>query len=91
VEAIATGVPPVTTRSAGAAEVIANEENGFVLPDPLDVNLLAATLDRLAADPELRHRIGQAAKKRAQTLTWDEHCRKVEAAMRDIAERRAHS
>ena len=90
VEAMATGVPPVTTRSAGAAEVIANEENGFVLPDPLDVNLLAATLDRLAADPELRHRIGQAAKKRAQTLTWDEHCRKVEAAMRDIAERRAH-
>jgi UDP-glucose:(heptosyl)LPS alpha-1,3-glucosyltransferase len=88
VEAMASGVPPVTTRGAGAADVIANEESGFVLPEPLDVDLLAATLDRLAANPELRHRIGQAAKKRAQSLTWDEHGRKVEAAMRSIAERR---
>jgi glycosyltransferase involved in cell wall biosynthesis len=88
VEAMATAVPPVTTSGAGAADVIANGENGFVLPEPLDVDLLAATLDRLAADPELRHRMGQAARKRAQSLTWDEHGRKVEAAMRRIAERR---
>jgi glycosyltransferase involved in cell wall biosynthesis len=88
VEAMATAVPPVTTRGAGAADVIANEESGFVLAEPLDVDLLAATLDRLAADPGLRDRIGQAARKRAQSLTWDEHGRKVEAAMRSIAERR---
>jgi UDP-glucose:(heptosyl)LPS alpha-1,3-glucosyltransferase len=88
VEAMATAVPPVTTRGAGAADVIANEENGFVLPEPLDVDLLAATLDRLASDPELRQRIGQAAKKRARSLTWDEHGSRVEAAMRSIAESR---
>jgi len=87
VEAMATAVPPVTTRGAGAADVIANEESGFVLPEPLDVDLLAATLDRLAANPELRHRIGQAANKRAQSLTWDEHGRKVEVAMQSIAGR----
>jgi glycosyltransferase involved in cell wall biosynthesis len=88
VEAMATAVPPVTTTGAGAADVIANEENGFVLPEPLDVDLLAATLDRIAADPELRHRIGQAAERRAHGLTWDQHGRQVEAAMRDIAESR---
>jgi UDP-glucose:(heptosyl)LPS alpha-1,3-glucosyltransferase len=87
-EAMATGVPPITTTGAGAADVIANEQDGFVLSEPLDVDLLAATLDRLAADPDLRHRIGQAAEKRARGLTWDEHGRQVEAAMRDIAETR---
>jgi UDP-glucose:(heptosyl)LPS alpha-1,3-glucosyltransferase len=91
-EAMAAAVPPVTTTGAGAADVIANEQNGFVLPEPLDVDLLAATLDRLAADPELRHRIGQAAQRRAEGLTWDQHGRQVEAAMRDIAEsRRRHT
>jgi UDP-glucose:(heptosyl)LPS alpha-1,3-glucosyltransferase len=87
-EAMASGIPPVTTTGAGAAEVIANEESGFVLQEPLDVDLLAATLDRLARDPDLRHRIGRAAEKRARSLTWDEHGRQVEAAMWDIAERR---
>jgi glycosyltransferase involved in cell wall biosynthesis len=87
-EAMATAVPPITTTGAGAADVIANGENGFVLPEPLDINLLATTLDRLAAEPELRNRIGKAAEKRAQSLSWDEHCRQVEAAMRTIAETR---
>jgi glycosyltransferase involved in cell wall biosynthesis len=87
-EAMATAIPPVTTTGAGAADVIANEENGFVLPEPLDVDLLAATLDRISADPALRHRVGRAAEQRARGLTWDEHGRQVEAAMRDIAETR---
>jgi UDP-glucose:(heptosyl)LPS alpha-1,3-glucosyltransferase len=88
VEAMATAVPPVTTRGAGAADVIVNDESGFVLPEPLDVDLLAATLDRLAAEPDVRQRIGQAAKRRAQSLTWEEHGRRVESAMRSVAEGR---
>jgi glycosyltransferase involved in cell wall biosynthesis len=87
-EAMAAGVPPITTTGAGAADVITNGENGFVLPEPLDADLLAGTLDRLAADPELRHRMGRAAQKRARSLTWDEHGMQVESAMRDIAESR---
>jgi glycosyltransferase involved in cell wall biosynthesis len=91
-EAMATAIPPVTTTGAGAADVIANEQNGFVLPEPLDADLLAATLDRLAADPELRHRIGQAAEQRARGLSWDQHGKQVEAAMREIADsRRRHT
>jgi UDP-glucose:(heptosyl)LPS alpha-1,3-glucosyltransferase len=87
-EAMATAVPPITTTGAGAADVITNERSGFVLPEPLDTGLLAMTLDRLAADSELRNRIGKAAQKRARSLTWDEHGRQVEAAMRTIAEAR---
>lgn len=88
VEAMATALPAVTTTGAGAADVIANGQNGFVLPELLDINLLAATLDRLAADPELRRRIGRQAQERARTLTSDHFGRQTEAAMEDIAERR---
>jgi glycosyltransferase involved in cell wall biosynthesis len=86
VEAMATGLPAVTTTGAGAADVIENGKNGFVLPEPLDVDLLAATLDRLAAHSDLRQRIGQAAKERTRNLTWDHHGQEVEAAMFDSAQ-----
>jgi glycosyltransferase involved in cell wall biosynthesis len=88
VEAMATAIPAITTTGAGSADVITDGENGFVLGEPLDVDLLARTLDRLVADPELRSRIGRAAEKRARTLTWDEHGRRVESAMRQVAETR---
>jgi glycosyltransferase involved in cell wall biosynthesis len=84
-EAMATAVPPVTTTGAGAADVITHGESGFVLSEPVDVDLLAATLDRIVGDPEFRDRVGQAAAKRARSLTWDEHGRQVESAMQQIA------
>jgi glycosyltransferase involved in cell wall biosynthesis len=90
-EAMATAVPPVTTTGAGAADVVTSETDGFVLPEPLDIDCLATTLDRLAGDHELRHRIGEAAERRARNLTWDEHGRQVESAMEGIAERRKHT
>ena len=86
VEAMATAVPAITTTAAGSSDVIANEENGFVVPEPFEVDLLAATFDRLAGDPELRRRIGRAAEKRARSLTWDERGRQVESAMRRFVE-----
>ena len=88
VEAMATAIPVITTTGAGAAEVIVHSENGFVLPEPLDVDLLGETLDRLAADPELRLRIGRQARKSALTLTAEQFGRQTEAAMKEIAERR---
>ena len=90
-EAMASEVPPVTTTAAGAADLIADGESGFVLPEPLDVDLLASTCDRLVADPELRHHLGLAAAEKARTLTWECHGRRVEAAMHRVAEERQES
>jgi glycosyltransferase involved in cell wall biosynthesis len=88
VEAMASGIPPITTTGAGASSVIGDGESGFVLAEPLDIELLASTCDRLVADPTLRERVGHAAAAQARTLTWSEHGRRVEAAMLDAAERR---
>jgi len=43
-EAMASGLPVITTRNNGVAELIENGREGFALPDPLDVRELADTI-----------------------------------------------
>jgi len=52
-EALAAGLPAVTTRFNGAAQVIASQEGGMVINDPADAAELAAAV-ALYADPEKR-------------------------------------
>ena len=58
-EAMASGLPVVTTRKCGAAELLAEGESGFVR-DALDVQGLAEALERL--DPATARRLGEAAR-----------------------------
>jgi glycosyltransferase involved in cell wall biosynthesis len=59
--AMARGV--VASDCAGNRELVTDGETGLLVP-PRDVDALAAALDRLAADPELRRRLGVAARSR---------------------------
>ncbi|MFM0305044.1 glycosyltransferase family 4 protein [Paraburkholderia sediminicola] len=68
-EALAAGLPVITVRTAGGAEVISSR-SGIVLDDPNDAVALAAAIERLASDPEYAHRLGQAAREVAGTLSW---------------------
>jgi UDP-glucose:(heptosyl)LPS alpha-1,3-glucosyltransferase len=58
-EAMAAGLPVVTSTRCGAAEIVAEGETGFVR-DALDVGGLADCLDRL--DPATARRMGAAAR-----------------------------
>lgn len=91
IEAMACGVPPVTTDGAGASVEIDHGSTGFVLRTPVDVGELAATLDLLAADRDLRESIGRAARAKAHELSTQAIFAKVEASMRDVARRRSLS
>ena len=62
-EAMATGLPAVTTGIMGIPELVVNEENG-VLVAPGRPDLVADALERLARDPELRARLGRAGRER---------------------------
>jgi UDP-glucose:(heptosyl)LPS alpha-1,3-glucosyltransferase len=53
VEALASGVPVLTTRLAGAASAVREGRTGLILEDPYDVEGLASLLAR-AADSDLR-------------------------------------
>jgi len=67
-EAMACGLPVVTSTKCGAAEIVREGENGFVR-DALDVTGLADCLDRL--DPETARRLGEAARATVEPLAPD--------------------
>jgi colanic acid/amylovoran biosynthesis glycosyltransferase len=60
-EAMASGRPVVTTAIAGIPELVVHRRTGLVLP-PGRADLVAEALAELAADPQLRHRLGEAAR-----------------------------
>jgi len=71
-EAMACGLPIITSSSNGGAEIVTSGEDGFVLDDPSDFLALAQILRRLLTDPELRRRIGEKAVLAARKLSWDD-------------------
>jgi UDP-glucose:(heptosyl)LPS alpha-1,3-glucosyltransferase len=64
---MAVGLPVVTSTKTGAAELVRHGESGFVC-DPLDQAALVAALRHLRS-PELRERMGAAARKRIEPMT----------------------
>lgn len=64
IEAMASGLPVVATRTEGSGQLL-DETCGFVVPVG-DAGAIAGAIDRLAADPSLRTRMGTAASERAR-------------------------
>jgi glycosyltransferase involved in cell wall biosynthesis len=64
-EAMAAGLPVVASSIDGVPEAVVDGETGFLTP-PGEPQEVAAVLTRLAAEPELRTRLGQAARRRAE-------------------------
>jgi glycosyltransferase involved in cell wall biosynthesis len=63
IEALAAGRPVVATRVGGVPDVVRDGEDGYLV-DPGAIDDMAERLARLAADPELRARLGDAGRKR---------------------------
>lgn len=70
-EAMACGLPPITSINNGGSEIITEKVDGFILIDPNDANMLAGHLRKLQEQPELCRRIGENAVRTAQAYTWD--------------------
>lgn len=64
-EAMASGLPIVTTTAGGMAEAVTDGCEGFVVP-VRDADALAAAIAALAHDPQLRVSMGRAARERAE-------------------------
>ncbi|MBE9609562.1 glycosyltransferase family 4 protein [Chitinilyticum piscinae] len=68
-EAMASGLPCVSTRIAGIPELIADGRTGLLLP-PGDEDALFEALLLLAGHPELRQRLGQRARAAVHEHYW---------------------
>ena len=65
IEALAAGLPVITSAQNGASEIMRNEENGFILPRADDTGLIVDILDYLAV-PVHRARFREPAQVLAQ-------------------------
>lgn len=75
-EALASGLPVVTTRQNGAAEFIENEKQGFVISHPRDLGALTDALLRLQDRRQLTAMSAAAAALRPR-LDFNQHARQV--------------
>lgn len=75
-EALAMGVPVISTVQNGACEIMTDGREGFILPDPSDVSALAAAL-RAMLDPAARRRMRDACLALRPRLSQEEHLRRL--------------
>jgi UDP-glucose:(heptosyl)LPS alpha-1,3-glucosyltransferase len=66
-EALAAGLPVITTEANGAAEIFRDGDAGFLLADPFDAATLADRMEDLL-DSSLRSRMGAAARAAAEQV-----------------------
>lgn len=69
-EAMAEGLPVVSTRVGGSEELISDGENGLIVP-VRDPESMAEALSRLLSDGNLRRRFGRKSLERAQAFSVD--------------------
>ncbi|WP_324665343.1 glycosyltransferase family 4 protein [Haloarcula sediminis] len=79
-EAIAAGLPIITTDRTGTTDIITDGEEGFVVPAS-DAAALADRLKYLRENPTERRRMRERALKTASEQTWDCHAQKVIEAL----------
>lgn len=70
IEAMAAGVPVITTSGGAAGEVVGN--CGLVVP-PASSDALAWAIDRILSEPDLAHQLSQAGRHRVHTLFDERH------------------
>ena len=75
-EAMAWGLAPIVTPVGSVAELIDSEMNGL-LTQPGNLSELAAAIERVALDADLRRRLGAAARRRVEPLAVDAYAEKL--------------
>ena len=88
-EALACGVPLVTTDNGGCREYAIHEETALVVP-PKDVDALAAAIHRLLTDRELSERVSRNGLKLVQDKFsgWSECARRFEEIVSEALDTR---
>jgi UDP-glucose:(heptosyl)LPS alpha-1,3-glucosyltransferase len=86
-EAMACGLPVITTATNGTAEIMTDGVDGFILENPHDPVGLAARIRTLYENSELRERVAAQAARTASQYTWDRNGMEMRAIFADALER----
>ncbi len=88
-EAMAAGLPVITTAQNGAAELLTEGADGFVIESPWALDQWSQRLTLLVRDAALRHRMGQRARDAACGMSMEVRLRELLAVLERVA-RQAH-
>ncbi len=83
VEAAACGTPSIASNSPGLRDSVRNGETGYLVPHA-DPDALATRMLELAGSPALIARLGAAARRFAESLTWEGAAAATEQHLQDI-------
>jgi UDP-glucose:(heptosyl)LPS alpha-1,3-glucosyltransferase len=86
-EALACGLPVITSRFNGASELLSPPREGFIVNDPHDAEELAGCMRQLL-DPARRSACAREARRTAATWTFEHHYRQLLQVFTDAAARR---
>ncbi|MFM0526137.1 glycosyltransferase family 4 protein [Paraburkholderia strydomiana] len=87
-EALSAGLPVITVRTAGGAEVI-EPGSGVVLDDPDDAAALGAAIMRVASDTDYARSLGTRAREVAKSLSWQAMAERYLTVYEQVHARRA--
>jgi UDP-glucose:(heptosyl)LPS alpha-1,3-glucosyltransferase len=72
IEALASGLPTITSKIAGAAELMQNGKDGLLLDDPTSPNEIATKINLLINDKNLYEQISKEAINTAKKYSWQQ-------------------
>jgi glycosyltransferase involved in cell wall biosynthesis len=82
-EAMATGMPVITTDTCGMADVVEHDFNGLLVC-PADARAIEDAVTRLANSSELRQKLGEDARATMKRYTWERAARQLEGLYRRV-------
>lgn len=77
-EAMASGLPVITTRAAGVSEIMTDGVDAMLITNSTSIQALQGKLGALMDSPELRKSIGNSARKTAEEMTWKSMAQKFD-------------
>src|SRR5438477_208562 len=83
-EAMACGLPVITSITNGTAEIMNDGVDGLILREPTDVEDLAVKIRLLWSDAALRNRLGGQAAQTAQQYTWARNGKEIRAILQGV-------
>jgi glycosyltransferase involved in cell wall biosynthesis len=84
-EAMACGLPVITSVLAGIADYVHDGVDGFVLREPRDARALAQLLERLQAAPERRRKVGETAANTMLQRDWNRNAAALWTLLNDAS------
>ena len=84
-EAMATGMPIITTETCGMPDIVENETNGLLIA-PSDASAIEQAVLQMARSAELRQKLGSAARETMRRYTWERSAQMLETLFHHVIE-----